>query len=243
MGSAIIAGLGPGFVEALAWELAEEGHDLIFFARSEEYIREFAAEMREAGYEAIGVPTDISDPHQVVRGFEKARAEFGPVEVLAVTASADYGWGSLEELSPEEFRQAWEVYGFGTFLCAREAASDMRKNGTGTILVVGVTPRYAKGLAHGYVSSKAAKRGLTESLARELGPEVHVVHVAIDGFLLNPDIEAEFEPGPGDERFIDPESAAAVCMDVIEQDEGAWNSAIDLRAPRDELDQLLAEFT
>lgn len=242
MGTAVIAGVGPGFVEALAWELAEDGHNVVLFARSEKYIEDVAADMRDAGHEAIGVPTDVSDPEQVERGFERARAEFGPVSVLAITASADYGWGEFGEVSPEEFRQAWEVYGFGTFLCAREVAADMQEAGDGTILVAGTTPRYAKGVAHGYVSAKAAKRGLTESLARELGPAVHVVHVAIDGFLLNPDIEASFEPAPGDERFIDPESAASICAGLVAQDRGAWSSSIDLRAPRDELEDLLEQF-
>lgn len=242
MGTAIIAGLGPGFGEELARQLAAEGHELVFFARSEAYIEDFADELREEDHKAIGVAVDITEPDQVEAGFERARDAFGPVDVLTVLASDESGWKTLAGLSADEFRHAWELYGFGTFLCAKEAAADMRASGDGTILVVGVTERYGKGEGHGYVSATAAKRALTESLARELAPEVHVVHVGIDGAILNPDNKAAFEPDIEPERFIDPGSAAAVCAELVGQDRGAWTTSVDLRAPRDELDAILEEL-
>jgi len=242
MGTAVIAGLGPGFGEELSWELAAAGHELALFARSEEYLETFAEEMREQGHEALAVPVDIIDPEQVASGFERVRAELGPVSVLSVLASDESGWETLAELSPEEYKHAWELYGLGTFLCAKEAAADMRAAGDGTILVVGVTEGYGKGDGHGYVSATAAKRALTESLARELAPEIHVVHVGIDGAILNPDHRAVFEPDVDEERFIDPSSAAGVCAEAIEQDRGAWTTSLDLRAPRDELDAILEEL-
>lgn len=242
MGTVVIAGLGPGFGEELARKLASEGHELAFFARSEEYLEAFSEDLRNEGHEAVGVPTDITDRDQVEAGFERAREAFGPVDVLAVLASDESGWATLDELSAREFRHAWELYGFGTFLCAKEAAVDMRASGDGTILVVGVTERYGKGEGHGYVSATGAKRALTASLARELSPEVHVVHVGIDGAILNPDNRAAFEPDVEEERFIDPVSAAQVCAGLIEQDRGAWSTSLDLRAPRDELDAILEEL-
>lgn len=242
MGTAVIAGLGPGFGEELARELAESGNELVFFARSEEYLETFSEELRDEGYEAIGIPTDITDSNQVEDGFEQAREEYGSVDILAVLASNESGWATLEDLSPDEFRRAWELYGFGTFLCAKEAAKDMRASGDGTILVVGVTERYGKGDGHGYVSATASKRALTASLAQELAPAIHVVHVGIDGAILNPDNRSAFEPNIDEERFIDPSSAAEITAGLIEQDRGAWSTSIDLRAPRDDLDVILDEL-
>lgn len=240
--TALISGLGPGFGEELARKLAEAGYRVAFFARSEEYLEARASSLRAAGHEALAVPTDVTDPAAVSEGFETVREAFGPVDVLSVQVSQDAGWDRLDGLTTEAFRNAWEVYCLGTFLCAREAFEDMRERG-GTILVLGVTPRYGVGEAHGYVSATAAKRALTESLARELGPYgIHVVHAAVDSLILNPDMR-EIAPEPvREERYIDPESAAEVCLSLIEQDAGCWSSSVDLRAPVDDLQHLLDEL-
>jgi NAD(P)-dependent dehydrogenase (short-subunit alcohol dehydrogenase family) len=240
--TALIAGMGPGFGEALAWKLAEADYRIAFFARSADYLEERADELREAGHEALAVPTDVTDPAAVAKGFERVREAFGPVDVLSVQVSQEAGWARLEDLSLESFRNAWEVYCWGTFLPVREAFADMRETG-GTVLVVGVTPRYGVGEGHGYVSATAAKRALTESLARELDQYgIHVVHAAVDGLILNPDLR-EIAPEPvREDRYLDPESVAEVCLSVIEQDAGCWTSSLDLRAPVDDLDHLLEEI-
>jgi len=240
--TALIVGLGPGFGEELAWKLAEAEYQVAFFARSENYLEDQAEELREAGHEALGVPTDVTDPEAVAAGFDAVREEFGSVDVMTVQVSQEAGWDRLDDLSVEAFRNAWEIYGWGTFLCVKEAFEDMRDSG-GTILVLGVTPRYGIGDGHGYVSASAAKRVLTESLARELGQYgIHVVHAAVDSVILNPDM-AELAPKPiEDDRYMDPESVASVCMSAIEQDDGCWSSSIDLRAPIDDLQYLLDEI-
>jgi NAD(P)-dependent dehydrogenase (short-subunit alcohol dehydrogenase family) len=240
--TALVSGLGPGFGEELAWKLAEAGYRVALFARSADYLEGQAAALREAGHEALAVPTDVTDPEAVADGFDAIREAFGPVDAMSVQVSQEAGWARLEELSLEAFRNAWEVYTWGTFLCVKEAFADMRETG-GTILVVGVTPRYGVGDAHGYVSATAGKRALAESLARELGRYgIHVVHAAVDSLILNPDMR-EIAPEPVEaDRYIDPESAAAVCTSVIEQDAGCWTSSLDLRAPIDDLGHLLDEI-
>lgn len=240
--TALISGMGPGFGEELAWRLAEAGYGVALFARSADYLEEQAAALRAEGHEALAVPTDVTDPEAVAEGFGTIRAELGPVDVMSVQVSQEAGWARLDDLSIEAFRNAWEVYCWGTFLCVKEAFEDMRETG-GMILVVGVTPRYGVGDAHGYVAATAAKRALTESLARELGRYgVHVVHAAVDSLILNPDMR-EIAPEPVEpDRYIDPASAAEVCTSVIEQDPGCWTSSIDLRAPIDDLQHLLDEI-
>ena len=240
--TALIAGMGPGFGEELAWKLARADYRVAFFARSADYLEAQAAALRAEGHEALAVPTDVTDPDAVAEGFETIREAFGPVDTMSVQVSQEAGWDRLDGLTLESFRNAWEVYCWGTFLCVKEAFADMRDAG-GTILVLGVTPRYGLGDGHGYVSATAAKRALTESLARELGRYgVHVVHAAVDGLILNPDLR-EIAPSPiQEDRYLDPESVAEVCLNVIEQDAGCWTSSIDLRAPADDLDHLLEEI-
>lgn len=241
--TAVIAGIGPGFGESLAHYLSEEGYDIAVLSRSGEYLDSFTTELAQAGIDAIGVPTDITQPDQVSSAFDEIERDLGTPELLSIQASQEGGWATIEDLTPESFKQAWDVYGYGTFLCAAAAVEHMRAAGGGTIMIVGVTADYGMGTAHGFASACAAKRAFAESLASEVGPDgIHVVHVGIDGVILNPDIR-EATPEPIDrERYIDPDSAARVCTSLLTQDAGAWTTSVDLRAPIDDRDAILSDL-
>jgi len=139
-GTAVIAGLGPGFCEELAWKLAREGHAVGMFARSEEYLAEFQTELRDAGHEALAVPTDVTDSADVAEGMARIRDELGPVEILAHSASTSTSPGSAE-LDPERFERMWQLYAFGGLLCFREALTDLRER-DGTAIFFGASPPY-----------------------------------------------------------------------------------------------------
>jgi NAD(P)-dependent dehydrogenase (short-subunit alcohol dehydrogenase family) len=222
--TAIIAGLGPGFCERFAEQLASDGYAVGLFGRSAEYLEEFAADLREDGHDALAVPTDVTDPERVAAGFERVREELGSVDVLAHTASTVTS-PSGEELDPGRFEKMWRLYAYGGLLCAREALGDMRTEG-GTILFFGAASESGD---FAFKSGKDATRGLARSLADEYGPEgVHVAHVVIAGSILNPDV---YE-GPGDvneEEHMDPEAVAETCRHLIDQDESAWTFELDLR--------------
>lgn len=222
--TAVIAGVGPGFCERFAEQLALDGYSLGLFGRSDEYLAEYAAGLREQGHDALAVPTDVTDPDQVSEGFARVRDEFGSVEVLAHTASTVTS-PSGEELDPDRFEKMWRLYAYGGLLCFREALDDMRDSG-GTTLFFGAAPT---GGDFAFKSGKDATRGLARSLADSYGPEgIHIAHVVIAGSILNPDV---YE-GPGDvteEEYMDPEAVAETCMHLVHQDESAWTFELDLR--------------
>ncbi|WP_101295740.1 SDR family NAD(P)-dependent oxidoreductase [Halegenticoccus soli] len=102
--TAVVAGVGPGLGESLARKFAAEGCSVALLARSEEYLRRLAAELRDApgDGEALAVPTDLADPDRIARAFESIREELGPVDVLVNHASGA-SWRGLTDLSVEEF--------------------------------------------------------------------------------------------------------------------------------------------
>ena len=106
---AIIAGVGPGLGAALVRKLAKEGCRVGMFARSSRFINKLAAEL---GSKSLAIPTDISDPKQIVDGFRKVREKLGPVEILIAHASGSLG-GHLEKTSPEEFERSWRTAALG----------------------------------------------------------------------------------------------------------------------------------
>lgn len=223
--TAVIAGHGPGFCESFAWTLAREGHPVGLFARSAEYLEEFAGELRAAGHEALAMPTDVTDPADVAAGVAAVREAFGPVGVLAHTASTVTSPRG-EELSAERFEALWRLYAYGGLVCFREVVDDLRADG-GTVLFFGASTRAGD---FAFKSAKDATRGLARALEAAYGPEgVHVAHVVIDGRLLNPDVY-ETEDEVDEAVFIDPEAAAETCYHLVGQPDRARTFELDLHA-------------
>lgn len=224
-GAAVIAGLGPGFCEEFAWKLAREGRPVGMFARSGDYLADVEAELRDAGHEALAIPSDVTDPTVVADGIDRVRDAFGRVEVLAHMASTVTS-ASEEELDPDRFEKMWRLYSYGGLLCFREVLDDMRTDG-GTVLFFGASPESGD---FAFKSGKDATRGLARSLADEYGPVgIHVAHVIIDGSLLNPDVYEE-ERDVNEEEYIDPTAAAETCYHLVQQPDRARTFELDLHA-------------
>jgi NAD(P)-dependent dehydrogenase (short-subunit alcohol dehydrogenase family) len=101
------------------------------------------------------------------------------------------------ELATEEWDLMLAVNLRGTFIGAREAARAMIAAGEGGVIVnVASTAAYradAPGVAH-YVASKFGVRGLTQSLAVELGPHGIRVLAVAPTVTLTPGLEAQRAP-------------------------------------------------
>lgn len=224
-GTAVVAGLGPGFCEAFAWKLAREGHPVGLFARSREYLEEFEAELRAAGHQALAVPTDVTDPTAVADGVDRIREDLGPIGVLAHTASTTTA-ASESPLDPDRFEGMWRLYAYGGLLCVREALPDLEDSG-GTVLFFGAAPI---GGDVAFKSGKSATRGLARALADEYGPAgIHVAHVIIDGVILNPDVY-DVVDDPDEAEYIDPEAAAKTCYHLVQQPDDGRTFELDLHA-------------
>lgn len=224
-GAAVIAGIGPGFCEEFAWKLAREGHPVALFSRSEDYLAGVEAELRDGGFDAIAIPTDVTDPEAVAESFDRVHQAFGHVEVLAHMASTVTS-ETQGELDPDRLEKMWRLYTHGGLLCFREVLPDMREHG-GTVLFFGASPTAGD---FAFKSGKDATRGLARSLANQYGAEgIHVAHVIIDGGLLNPDVY-ETEGTINEEAYIDPAAAAETCYHLVEQPDRARTFELDLHA-------------
>ncbi len=224
-GTAVIAGLGPGFCEEFAWKLAEEGHPVALFARSADYLDSVEADLREAGHDALAIPVDVTNPDAVTHAFEEVHDELGRVGVLAHMASTVTS-GSHQELDPDRLEKLWRLYSYGGLLCFREVLDDMQTD-EGTVLFFGGAPSAGD---FAFKSGKDATRGLARALADEYGSAgVHIAHVVIDGRLLNPDVY-ETETDINETEFIDPAAAAETCYHLVQQPARARTFELDLHA-------------
>jgi NAD(P)-dependent dehydrogenase (short-subunit alcohol dehydrogenase family) len=187
----LVAGAGPRLGAAVARRFASEGWDVGLLARSTEFTRSLADELRdEHGTEAVAVRGDVTDPESVDRATGRVREALGPVECLVANAAAG-GGNPIDAAGPGTFERVWRVRAFGSFLLVRACLSDLRAT-DGTVLLSGTT--YATDPAPGQVewaSGAAAALGLARTLAESLDG-VGVTYVRIGAAVRPP--ESDF-PG------------------------------------------------
>ena len=188
---AVIAGVGPGSGAALARKFVAEGCNVALLSRSSAYIKNLSTRLAKSGRTVIPIPTDITEPEQVDRSFDRIREELGDPDIL-VNHAGNAAWGSFADLTPEAFEGAWRVCTLGGFLCSKQVVPGMLKKGGGSILFTGATSAVrGRAGALAFSSAKFATRGLASALAREVGPYgIHVAHIIIDGVLDTPRVRA-----------------------------------------------------
>lgn len=228
-GVAIVVGVGPGLGAALARRFAQAGHPIAMVARSRDFIDPLAAQIQKNGGRALALTADVGDAAQVGRAFQAVRAKLGAPEVLLYNAGSGV-WGTIGEISPEQYEAAWRVNAFGAFLCAKEAVSDMLSKGRGVILFTGATAGVKAGpKSAAFGPAKFAVRGLAQSLARDLGPRgIHVAYVNVDGIIDIPHIRKRM-PSLKNEDLLKPEAIAESYWHLANQDPSAWTQELDVR--------------
>jgi NAD(P)-dependent dehydrogenase (short-subunit alcohol dehydrogenase family) len=198
-------------------------------ARRAESMRSTRDEIAAVGGNSVSVEVDAGDPASVRAAFERARAAFGPPEVLVYNASG-FAMGGIQEIAVEDFERVWRVTCFGGFLAAREVVPSMVERRRGTILFTGATASLRGGARFGaFASGKFGLRAVAQSLARELGPSgVHVAHVVIDGVIDTPSTRAR-APGRAKETLLSPEGLAETYWQLHAQDATTWTQELDVR--------------
>lgn len=233
----VVVGVGENLGSTLAERFANEGDSVGLIARSAEFLRSTAADLRrETPGDAIAAPADIADPEQVREAFDRIRARFGPIDVLLTSIySTQTAPGGVLDVSHEEFAGAWAVETGGVFTCAQEAARDMTDGDGGTIVFTNAQDgRRPPAWAVARSSARAALDAMARSMARDLKPDVHVAQVLIDGWPDSPALRERYPDHPED-AWIDTDRLADVHQFLVEQPPDGRSFEIDVRASQDGL--------
>ncbi len=137
-------------------------------SRSRSALDTVAAECRDAGGEALVVPTDVTDEAAVQALAAAAVAEFGRIDVWVGNASV-FAYGEFETLPSDVFRQVVETTLMGQVHGARAVLPHLRRQGGGSLILVGsLYSRMGSPAISPYVTSKFALLGFAECLRQEL---------------------------------------------------------------------------
>ena len=223
---AVVMGVGPGLGASLARRFAEK-YAVAINARTPDYLRTLAAEIRGRGGVAFEVPGDVANREQVADVFKLIREQLGEPDVLLFNAAAG-PFGSISEVTAEQFENCMRVNALGAFLCAKECAPAMVARGRGVILFTGATAGVKAGprsIAFG--PGNFAKRGLAQSLARDLGPKgIHVAWINVDGAI---DLPHRQRPHLAKQDMLDPDAIAETYWHLAHQDRSAWTMELEVR--------------
>ena len=225
---AVVTGVGPGLGAALVRRFAA-GHAVAMLARKADYLKSLAAELRKGGAPALDLPCDVSNHAQMTEAFRAIRKELGEPEVLLYNAGSGT-FGTITEITSEQYEADWRVNAFGAFVAAKEVAPAMIARGRGTMLFTGATAGVkagAKSVSFG--PAKFAMRGLAQSLARDLGPRgIHVAWINVDGSIDIPGARG-LKPSLKDGDFLKPEAIAETYWHLAHQDPSAWTMELEVR--------------
>ena len=225
---AAVLGVGPGLGAALARRFAQ-GYAVAINARNAEYLRALAGELKAAGGQVLEVPADIGDRTQVEAAFKLIREQLGPPEVLLYNAGSGT-WGTVTEITPEQYETAWRVNAYGAFLSAKAVAPEMIARSRGVMLFTGATAGMKAGpKSVAFGPAKFAMRGLAQALARDLGPKgIHVAWINVDGVIDIPGRRERF-PQLKEEDLLKPDAIAETYWHLAHQDRSAWTMELEVR--------------
>ena len=213
--TALITGGSRGIGAAIARRLAHDGADVaLTYLGANDRAEALAAELRETGARVLVLRADAADADDLRAAVDRTVGEFGRVDVLVANAGiAPYG--PLADVTLDEVDRTLAIHARASFLLAQAAVPHMPDGGRVVFIGSSLADRVPYPGWALYAMSKSALVGLTQGLARDLGPRGITVNLVAPG---STDTEMNPADGPGadDERaftalgaYCSPEDIAA----------------------------------
>src|SRR6195952_1597995 len=137
-----------------------------------------------------GTIADVSDEAAVDRVFDDVQPSLSGLDVLVNNAGIAGPTGAVEDIAVAEWRRCIDVDLTGQFLCVRRAVPMIKAAGGGSIINMSSSAgRFGYAFRTPYAAAKWGVIGLTQSLAKELGPSNIRVNAILPGIIKGPRME------------------------------------------------------
>lgn len=214
---AIVAGVGAGTGASVARKFSAK-YPVVLLARKPENYEPLAKEINSNGGKAIGISTDVSDASSLQKAVEAIKKEFGQDVAAAAAifnASGPFMRKPFLETPAETFQGSIAVSAMGGILFSQSFLPLLLKGlqqgseHPPSLIFTGATASVkSNAQMSSFSTGKWALRALSQSLAREFGPQgVHVAHAIIDGVIDIPRTKEWLKDMPAEAKL----SADAVC--------------------------------
>ncbi|QVM07890.1 hypothetical protein D8B26_002586 [Coccidioides posadasii str. Silveira] len=229
---AVIAGVGPGTGASIARRFAKS-YVVALLARNPDNYQPVVQEISSSGGRAVGISTDVSDGNSVKSAFAEIAKAFPNMPLAAAIYNVGGGLPRKPflELSEDEFKAGFSSNGgISLFPGGHSAAFEglgFRASAYTNFTGATASLRGSAGVAP-FSTGKFALRALSQSLAREFGPQgIHVSHVVVDGII---DIErTKHIKLDAPDAKLSPDSIADTYWYLHTQSRTAFTQELDLR--------------
>jgi NAD(P)-dependent dehydrogenase (short-subunit alcohol dehydrogenase family) len=192
---AFVTGAASGLGLAYAEAMAENGAKTVLADMDEEGLEKVVARLRAAGCEVEPAVVDVTDAEGLRAAIDAAAARHGRLDIVFANAGISSGPGfsltpdgGIERIDPEVYRRVLDVNLTSVLHTVQFAATIMKRQKRGSIVVTGSIAGMHGELYVGYpyIVTKAAVHNLVRQAALELAPfNVRVNAVAPGPFLTN----------------------------------------------------------
>jgi 3-oxoacyl-[acyl-carrier protein] reductase len=182
---AIVTGAGKGLGQGIAEEFFKEGALLALFDIRYDLVENLAKKLDSSGERVLAIKADVTDEMMIKDAIAKVFNKFGKIDILVNNAGISLH-KPTKEMLVEDFNKVININLNGPFICSKSVISYMEKQKRGKIVnIASIGGRTGRpGVGVNYAASKAGVIGLTQTLARELGPSGIYVNSICPGPIL-----------------------------------------------------------
>jgi NAD(P)-dependent dehydrogenase (short-subunit alcohol dehydrogenase family) len=180
-GCAIVTGAASGIGRAIAGALRASGRSVIAVDVAADALETLREETPGAP-NIFPLVADVTDGESVGEGIQRLLSQTGRPRVL-VNAAGVSTMRHFGDLDRSEWDRVLAVNATGTFLVSQAVLPYLLEEGGCIINIASVAGRQGAELLAHYSASKFAVVGLTQSMAKELGPSGVRVNAVCPGFI------------------------------------------------------------
>lgn len=186
-----IGGVQPGarvFISAGASGIGRAMADMLIDHGARVHVTDVSeaalADFRAAHPDHGASLADVSDAARMAEVFAALKRDWGGLDALINNAGIAGPTGGVEEISVEDWRRCIDIDLTGQFICAHHAVPLLKAAGGGAIVnISSAAGRFGYAFRTPYAAAKWGIIGLTQSLAKELGPNGIRVNAILPGIM------------------------------------------------------------
>jgi NAD(P)-dependent dehydrogenase (short-subunit alcohol dehydrogenase family) len=191
--TAIITGGDSGIGRSVSIYYAKEGANVVVVYLNEHDDAQKTKEMVEAeGVKCLTIAGDVGDESFCKSVVEKAKSEFGSINILVNNAAEQHPQNSLLDITAEQLEKTFRTNIFSMFYLTKAALPHL-KSGDSIINTTSITAYQGNETLLDYSSTKGAITSFTRSLSQSLAQQGIRVNGVAPGPIWTPLIPATFD--------------------------------------------------
>jgi NAD(P)-dependent dehydrogenase (short-subunit alcohol dehydrogenase family) len=224
----IVTGAGKGIGKCIAETYASEGAAVIIAELDPQKGQSAAEAIRSSGYKAEFIKTDVSDPADILNLMAMVGKEYKSIDILINNAGISHQ-ESPSDLAVETWDRIINTNLRSVFLCTREAAKIMKKQGRGSVINISSTRAFmSEPATEAYAASKGGIVAITHALAASFSKDNIRVNCISPGWIETGDYSQL--RGIDHEQHLSgrvgrPEDIASACLYLTEEGNDFINGA------------------